>query len=44
MVKVLVIGGSGFLGSHIADELSNRGFEVTIFDNRDSTWASKNKK
>ena len=44
MVKVLVIGGSGFLGSHIADELSNRGFEVTIFDNRDSTWASKKQK
>ena len=27
-IKVLVIGGSGFLGSHVADELSSRGFLV----------------
>ena len=33
-LKVLVIGGSGFLGSHVADELSNRGYEVTIFDQK----------
>ena len=32
MDKVVVIGGSGFMGSHTADELSNRGFEVTIFE------------
>jgi len=30
--KILVIGGSGFMGSHTADELSNRGFDVSIFD------------
>lgn len=30
--KVLVIGGAGFMGSHTADELSRRGFEVTIYD------------
>ena len=32
MKNILVIGGSGFLGSHVADNLSNRGYKVTIFD------------
>tara|TARA_B110000858_G_scaffold181985_1_gene220967 strand:+ start:34069 stop:34944 length:876 start_codon:yes stop_codon:yes gene_type:complete len=36
--KVLVIGGSGFMGSHTADELSNKGFNVTLFDNKESKW------
>jgi UDP-glucose 4-epimerase len=31
-MKAIVIGGSGFLGSHVADELSRKGIEVTIFD------------
>ena len=30
--NILVIGGSGFMGSHTADELSKRGNHVTIFD------------
>ena len=30
--KVVVIGGSGFMGSHTADELSKQGYRVTIFD------------
>ena len=30
--RALVVGGSGFLGSHVADELSDRGFSVAIFD------------
>ena len=30
--KVLVVGGSGFLGSHVADVLTEKGYEVTIFD------------
>jgi len=30
--KVVVIGGSGFLGSHIADSLSESGYAVTVFD------------
>jgi UDP-glucose 4-epimerase len=36
--KVVVVGGSGFLGSHIADELSECGFLVTIFDLDHSKW------
>ena len=38
MDKVVVIGGAGFLGSHIADVLSENGFHVVIFDNRKSPW------
>ena len=38
MDKVTVIGGSGFLGSHVADELSMRGYSVTVFDRTSSPW------
>ena len=38
MKKVVVIGGAGFMGSHTADELSNRGYRVTIFDRIPSPW------
>ena len=31
-LRSVVFGGSGFLGSHIADSLSEAGHEVTIFD------------
>lgn len=30
-MKVLVIGGSGYIGGHIAERLRSRGFEVTVF-------------
>ncbi|MGC4087828.1 MAG: NAD-dependent epimerase/dehydratase family protein [Polyangiaceae bacterium] len=33
MHKFFVIGGAGFIGSHLVDELSARGGEVTVFDN-----------
>lgn len=36
--NVLIIGGSGFLGSHIADTLSDQGHMVRIFDRVDSPW------
>ena len=42
--NILVIGGSGFMGSHTADELSNRGFNVTIFDQTKSPWLKSNQK
>ena len=42
--NVLVIGGSGFMGSHTADELSKRGFSVTIFDNNLSDWKTDDQK
>ena len=35
---VLVLGGSGFLGSHVADALSNEGYHVRILDRQQSTW------
>jgi UDP-glucose 4-epimerase len=37
-VKILVTGASGFLGSHIADALSNAGHEVALFDLKPSPW------
>jgi UDP-glucose 4-epimerase len=39
--KAIVFGGSGFLGSHVADELLRRGFEVTIFDNSRPQYLQK---
>jgi UDP-glucose 4-epimerase len=33
MSKVIVTGGAGFIGSHIAQELVKRGHQVTIIDN-----------
>lgn len=38
MEKVIVFGGAGFLGSHVADCLSERGYEVTIFDIHSSPY------
>jgi len=38
MKKVVVFGGSGFLGSHIADQLTESGFQVVIFDKKKSQY------
>jgi len=38
MKRVCVIGGSGFLGSYVADALSDAGYAVRIFDCRPSPW------
>jgi UDP-glucose 4-epimerase len=32
MIKAVVFGGSGFLGSYVADELSRRGYDVVVAD------------
>jgi len=37
-VRVTVLGGSGFLGSHVADHLSVAGHEVVVFDSVPSKW------
>lgn len=36
--SAIVFGGSGFLGSHVADALSDSGFKVRIFDLRSSPY------
>lgn len=37
-MRAIVFGGSGFLGSHVADALSNAGYKVTIFDRKRSPY------
>lgn len=36
--KIAVIGGAGFLGSHLADSLSCEGHDVRVIDVRKSPW------
>lgn len=38
MDSVIVFGGSGFLGSHVADALSDKGYHVKIFDLKPSPY------
>lgn len=38
MKKVCVIGGAGFLGSHVCDQLSEAGYQVLIYDRIASPW------
>jgi len=40
-MKAIVFGGSGFLGSYVADELSNRGYKTIIFDKVPSGYLQK---
>ena len=44
MKKILITGGSGFLGSHVADTFTNNDYEVTIFDKKKSQWLKSNQK
>jgi len=43
-MKVLIIGGSGFLGSYVADELSKKKHSVTILDKKKSEYLNGNQK
>jgi len=38
MKRVCVIGGSGFLGSHVADALTASGYHVCVYDRNPSLW------
>jgi|TARA_B100001971_G_C18260476_1_gene586324 UDP-glucose 4-epimerase len=42
MSKILIVGGSGFIGSHVADKLTNGNHEVVLYDVIDSPYKSKN--
>jgi UDP-glucose 4-epimerase len=37
-MRALVLGGSGFVGSHVAEALSHAGHDVTVFDAAQSPW------
>ena len=40
-MRILLFGGAGFLGSHIADVLSKQNHEVVIFDKKPSPYLNK---
>jgi UDP-glucose 4-epimerase len=42
MARIVVTGGSGFLGSHIADALTSEGHEVVIIDQKASKYIQAN--
>lgn len=42
--RVLLTGGAGFIGSHVAEALLRRGFQLTVLDNLDSFYSSDWKK
>ena len=43
-MKAIVFGGSGFLGSHVADALTSAGYETTVFDVKASPYLQKNQR
>lgn len=43
-MNVVVFGGSGFIGSHVCDALTERGHRVTIFDIHESQYKNEKQK
>ena len=43
-MNIIVFGGSGFLGSHVCDKLSDAGYNVTIFDIKPSPFIRSDQK
>lgn len=43
-MKACVIGGSGFLGSHVCDHLSDAAYAVSILDQVASPWLRADQK
>ena len=43
-MKIIVFGGSGFLGSHVADCLTDQKHEVTVFDLQSSEYLMPDQK
>ena len=43
-MKIVFFGGSGFLGSHVCDKLSEAGHDVTIVDLRPSPYLRPDQK
>lgn len=43
-IRTLVVGGSGFIGSHVADELTRAGHDVTVYDLEKSPWLNSNQR
>ena len=41
MKKAVVVGGSGFIGSHVADHLTQAGYQITIYDKTYSKYLRK---
>ena len=39
--KAVVFGGSGFIGSHVADHLTSAGYQVVIYDKTKSQWVQE---
>ena len=44
MKKITILGGSGFIGSHLADYLISKNYKVTILDLKRSPWLKKKQK
>ena len=42
--NILVTGASGFIGSHVSDFLTNKGYKVTLFDKKFSKHKQKKQK